>query len=548
MTGEALVCKLKNLEPIEDADNLLKADMYGETIIVSKDHEEGELGLLFDCETQLSHPFCHFNNLYRHSELNADQTQQGYFDDNRRVRPIRLRGVKCSGFWMPIKSLDNLSNTNRSKDSLEEGTQITSFQGTKICQKYKKGTDHIKNSGSNNKKKKKKTLADLVPDFYEHFKTDYFLRNPGAVNTGDVVVITEKLHGTSCRCGNLRIEKDYDSFWDKFTDSFLEWMDWKDKEEYGFVVGSRRVVKSVNGKPREGVNHYYEDDLWSKACNEHFKGKLNKGETVYFEIVGYTPTGSPIMGSHSNKKLKDFMSKEEYKEFKNKYGRETEFSYGCTPEPFDGDSDLEKIHNRIVKIVDERGIHSKKNHGHYSQLHLEDGSYLYIDSYNKNLTHNTKEGKTIKHYGGSWGGFRNDEANATKEEYLEMLEKLEDNVQYKVFVYRITQTTPTGETIDYSWNQLKRRCLELDVEHVPELDADLVPDHEGVEENLEKRVKFLTESESDRFKEHLKEGICVRVESGGFTPKIFKQKAFNFKVLEGIIKDKEDYKDIEENN
>ena len=53
--------------------------------------------------------------------------------------------------------------------------------------------------------------------------------------------------------------------------------------------------------------------------------KLLKGETVYYEVVGFTTSGSPIMGDCDNKKLND-------KEFVKQYGPKTTFSYGCDPD------------------------------------------------------------------------------------------------------------------------------------------------------------------------------------------------------------------------
>jgi hypothetical protein len=50
---------------------------------------------------------------------------------------------------------------------------------------------------------------------------------------------------------------------------------------------------------------------------------LWKGETVYYEVVGFTTSGAPIMGDGSNEKLgKDFVKQ---------YGKTTTFSYGCEP-------------------------------------------------------------------------------------------------------------------------------------------------------------------------------------------------------------------------
>jgi hypothetical protein len=57
---------------------------------------------------------------------------------------------------------------------------------------------------------------------------------------------------------------------------------------------------------------------------EQFRGKLWKGETVYYEVVGFTDTGVPIMSPAANSKMND-------KEFVKQYGETTVFSYGCEP-------------------------------------------------------------------------------------------------------------------------------------------------------------------------------------------------------------------------
>jgi len=119
-TGEALVCRLKNLSPIEKADKIQQANLFGETIIVSKDYKDGQLGLLFDTESILSNEFCKENNLFRHSILNKDINKVGYFEDNPRVRSIKLKGVKVSAFWTPIEHLDYILT----KKYPQEGIQI----------------------------------------------------------------------------------------------------------------------------------------------------------------------------------------------------------------------------------------------------------------------------------------------------------------------------------------------------------------------------------------------------------------------------------------
>lgn len=443
MTGKAYVCKLTNITPIEGADLIVQATMFGETIITTKENTEGTLGLLFDCETQLSKEFLSANNLYRHSELNVNKEEKGYFDDNGRVRPVRLKGVKCSAFFMPMDGLDFTGS-----DVIPNpGDEIDEWNEVPICNKYV--SENTKNSNSNQGKSVKK---NLVPTFKEHMDTDQLMKNLNSVRTGNLITITEKLHGTSGRCAHLPVKKEYTK-WEKLFYNYITFPllyqqigNVETFEEYEFVVGSRRVVKSV-GETITTDPGYYEEDIWSITANQYFKDKLHKGETVYYEIVGYLPNGQEIMSAQSNDKLKSFMEKDEFKAFISKYGETTKFNYGC-PE-------------------------------------------------------NTHD----------------------------------------VYVYRITTTNEDGEDIDYSWDQVTQRCERLGVKHVPELFKFIVTP----EMNCEEVFNNLLNQESTLFPTTVKEGICVRIDNGGANPKIFKNKSFIFKVLEGIIKDKGGV-DIEESN
>lgn len=468
-TGSAIICRLKNLEPIEGADRIQKATVCGETVIVSKDHHEGELGILFDCETQLSEEFAHYNNLHRRSHLNYNKEVKGYLEDNRRIRPIKLKGVKCSGLWMPIESIWNCvpkDNKARKFTVLNEGTQLTEFGGVPICNKYVRKV----NTSSKGNKKQRVSLKDLAPTFKEHVDTDHFMRNTQLLKDGQIFIITEKLHGTSFRCGNLPVIRNK-SWFEKLLNKFG--IPTKDKE-YKFAVGSRRVVKSIEGQEISNKNHYYNEDIWTKTARGSFEGKLEKGETVYGELVGYTPDGNPIMGTHSNEKLKPFMDKKEYKEFIDRYGEETVFHYGC-------------INNSLGRCQSKLGVN------------------------------------------------------------------LEAAPINKLYVYRITRTNEDGQAVDLSWDQVKKRCEQLGVDHVPELKKDIVisfsKEHtDGFGESLELIVPTLANKESRNFPQHIREGVVVRIEDGGLTPIFLKDKNYYFKVLEGIIKDKEDFVDIEESN
>jgi hypothetical protein len=443
MSGKAFVCRLQNITPIEGADNIVQATMFGETIITTKSNVEGTLGLLFDCDTQLSHEYCSNNNLYRHPELNVNKEEKGYFDDNGRVRPIKLKGVKCSAMFIPV---DSLLFTKGSTDFTEH-TEFDEWNGIAICNKYvSKATVNIQGQGKAVKK-------NLVPTFKEHIDTEQLMKNLHQVSKGSLVTITEKLHGTSGRCGNLLVEKEVNKWERLFYNYILSPILYQDIGQlksfhsYEFVVGSRRVVKSI-GETVHTESGFYNTDIWSLSAQEHFEDKLYKGETVYYEIVGFLPNGQEIMSSQSNDKLKPFMEKGEFKTFTKKYGDTTRFDYGCKPG------------------------------------------------------------------------------------------------QYDVYVYRITMTNEDGEDIDYTWEQVKQRCERLGVKTVPELGIVYIKE-DIHQEDKEMSFNVYLEQESQLFPNSVKEGICVRVDGGGMNPKIFKQKSFIFKVLEGIIKDKE-VVDIEE--
>jgi hypothetical protein len=88
------------------------------------------------------------------------------------------------------------------------------------------------------------------------------------------------------------------------------------KRTWEYVSGTRRVVlKNYN-------NGFYGNDEFRKKYHDLLIGKLKKGETVYYEIVGYTKDTQLIMPECNNNKTKD-------KDFVKQYGETTRFTYGC---------------------------------------------------------------------------------------------------------------------------------------------------------------------------------------------------------------------------
>jgi len=108
------------------------------------------------------------------------------------------------------------------------------------------------------------------------------------------------------------------------------------------------------------------------------------------------------------------------------------------------------------------------------------------------------------------------------------------NGGFDIYVYRVAYQTEDGKSVDLSWDQVKQRCAELGVKHVPEVD----PDIQALWNNVDNPIDFIQDyiaqpdPTDDR---HPMEGVVLRVE--GSTPEFYKEKAFIFKVLEGIAAD-----------
>lgn len=85
----------------------------GFNIICGIDYEPG-LYVYFPTACCLNPDFLRYANLYRHKELNNDSEKSGMFENNGRVKAIKLKGELSEGFVIPTVILENyiLSVTN----------------------------------------------------------------------------------------------------------------------------------------------------------------------------------------------------------------------------------------------------------------------------------------------------------------------------------------------------------------------------------------------------------------------------------------------------
>ena len=330
------VVKVNELRKHPNADRLNIATFFGNDTCVSLDTVEGAIGIYFPVGLQLSEEFCLENHLLRKKPDGAPDT--GYMDPKKRnVTAVRLRGEKSDGLYLPLKSV---VYTGINLDELNIGDTVTTLNGHEICKKYIPIRKHYPTDNKVNKTRKKK--VPIAPLFVEHADTEQLAYNMNAFKNGDLVEITLKMHGTSGRTGYLpRLVdivptnilavfceiKDRERKLNKLQKAMIAYFDKHSKPKYdwGLVSGTRRtVLDSFDGG-------FYGSNEFREKHEKVFEGKLHKDETVYYEIVGFTDDGTPIMPIASNKKLNN-------KEFIKQYGEETVFSYGCDPD--DKKSDL----------------------------------------------------------------------------------------------------------------------------------------------------------------------------------------------------------------
>lgn len=317
------IVKIEHLRPHTNADRLQIATIFGNDVIVDLNVAIGDIGVYFPSDLQLSKEFCEINDLVRRKDENGNPCG-GYLDpDKRNIRPIKLRGEKSDGLYLPIKCLEY------TQGRLKIGDRIDVVNGHEICCKY---IPVIKNKTSSKTKKcnkVRKHTAPVAPLFIEHADTEQLNYNLDAFKVGDQIEITLKMHGTSNRVAYVPVLK-------KFKRTLFDRIlgrEGKPIYEYDYISGTRRTVfDSFDGD-------FYGSNAFRKQFEDRLRGKLYKGEEVYFEIVGFTDAGTPIMPIGDNNKVgKDFVKQ---------YGEKTVFSYGCAP----NDKDLPQSEMYVYRMT-----------------------------------------------------------------------------------------------------------------------------------------------------------------------------------------------------
>lgn len=295
----AVVVNLPKPTIIPGFDNLVMVTVFGNDILISKDYSEG-LYLYFNAGTELSDDFRRFNNLNRESALNSNPEAKGYFKRSY-VEAIKIRGIVSTGFIMPITSLSYISDSLE----LEDGDEFNSIEFDSnrydICSKYVREVKTRKQGIPKQDKLYNKLQEYIIPGHFKfHTSTEHLTKNIYALKEDSNITITNKVHGSSVILSHTLVKRNLSPF-----KRFLLYMRYPiTDKEYGFIWSS--------GKPRSGLpkglrspsnewgnknSGYYDLDIWHRAYQD-YKDKIDKGITIYGELVGYTRSGSFIQSQY----------------------------------------------------------------------------------------------------------------------------------------------------------------------------------------------------------------------------------------------------------
>lgn len=427
MAYQAIVCAIQT-RPHPNADKLALGTVHGYQVVVGLDTEDGDVGVFFPTDGQLSQEMCDANDLIGYVDEETGERKGGFFAKNRRVRSQKFRGEKSDGYWTPLSALEF---TGADVSALSEGDQFDELNGVPICNKYFTPATLKAQQSSAGKKRRENDL------FAKHVDTLQFRNEFDRLPEATIIYLTEKLHGTSGRVGLVKESVNLPT--PKWKRPFAKMFKIKHKTEKSYVplLGTRNTILADHT-----VEGFYGSEEFRWSAVEKIVPNLHKDEIIYFELVGYTNTGQPIMAQPSTKDLKDI---------KKQYGEQMTFAYG--------------------QPAGTCGLH----------------------------------------------------------------------------VYRITRVNEDGNAVELPWIQVKARCRELGINHVPEIPGSSPFLHDTSRpEFLRDGVEYNMEGPSLLDETHIREGVVVRAELPDGSTKFLKSKSFSFGVIEGYLKTSDDYVDAEE--
>ena len=292
----------KHINP--KVERLKVAHVQGYDIIVGIDEQPGKY-VYFPTNSVINPNLLSFANLYRHGELNADPEKKGFFEDNGRVKAIRLQNQVSEGFLLPFEILQafvmSSVNVELPAEKCPNGLEFDQVEHNGKCFWInKKYVVQVKNQQSNGPKgtskrnSKLKRFDSIIEDqFSFHYDTVLLRKNPNVLSPDDLISITSKWHGTSHISAHVKCHR-----YLTWREKIAQWITKRNDlfDDYAHLYASRSVIKNrylykdEKTAPKGG---FYGIDVW-KLADDVLRPLMPKGMSIYAEIVGYLPSGAYI--------------------------------------------------------------------------------------------------------------------------------------------------------------------------------------------------------------------------------------------------------------
>ena len=286
------LCKIVALDKLRkhsNADRLQIATIDFQDVVTGLDAKEGDVYVYFPVEGKINKDFLSYTNSFRKKELNQDPEKAGFFEENCRVKAVKLRSERSMGYIVPIKEILNWAYGHSQIDYKNYiGQEFDTINNIKLVEKYE-----IKKNKPRVKSGKRPQLSRLIEgQVHLHTDTENLRKNMHQINPEDDITITYKTHGTSFWVANVLVKRKLNWF-----ERVLKWFGVNISDtEYDHVYGSRRVVKNQSFEDPKGKDHFYGYDLWEDIKNQI--GDIPKGFTLYGECLGYTKDGGYIQKNY----------------------------------------------------------------------------------------------------------------------------------------------------------------------------------------------------------------------------------------------------------
>lgn len=243
------VCSVDSIEKHPNADRLSIAQVKGWNIIVGLDqYSVGDLVVFIPPDCILP------DNLIEKYKLD-------YLKKNGRTGTVKLRGMLSQGLILDLPS-----------GKWKVGDDVASVLGI---------VKWMPPEPKYNPETPKTSRKRINPLFDKYTDIENIKHYPDVFQTGDEVVITEKLHGCNSRYSTLPLAvNERASLIEKLSFLFKKYIL---RQSFEFCYGSHNVQITSHSHR----NSFYGEDVWGKIAEKYdLKNVIPKNMIVYGEIIG----------------------------------------------------------------------------------------------------------------------------------------------------------------------------------------------------------------------------------------------------------------------